>query len=269
MVFGKQCGVGKKKKTSCVESSSDQKRNVKRKITRRCTARDEAAISNTAAVRAPEESESAPAAQEAAINDDQLLSPRLVREQRPATRNPSTSKTVEITPSEYFDEDNCNSEDDDDDSVVVEDAELDGDNNSEDDDDDSVVVEDTVLASRADDIVRSDMIENNSTTHPLRHQPLPMLMNGSGRYCQYKKCPGLESKKAKRVRPYKTIYRCEECSMETGKFVWLCNTTKRIDGKMQVVCCHRKYHKDKYKMKTTGTTECSVGSDLTEELINL
>ena len=56
-----------------------------------------------------------------------------------------------------------------------------------------------------------------------------MLVKGSGHYCQYKKCPSLDTKK-QRVRPYKTIYRCEECSMETGECVWHCNTTKKIDG---------------------------------------
>ena len=50
--------------------------------------------------------------------------------------------------------------------------------------------------------------------------------------------------------------RCEECSMEKGGCVWLCNTTKKIDGKPQLVSCHLKYHLEK-QMETTGITECS------------
>ena len=39
---------------------------------------------------------------------------------------------------------------------------------------------------------------------------------------------------------------------------------KMIDGKPQVVACHLKYHSEKIK-ETTGTTRCSVVSDLTDQ----
>ena len=77
-----------------------------------------------------------------------------------------------------------------------------------------------------------------------RHQSVPMLVKGTGRYCQYKKCPGLDTIQ-KRARPYKTYYRCDECSIDKGECVWLCNTRKMIDGKPQVVACHLKYHSEK------------------------
>ena len=37
--------------------------------------------------------------------------------------------------------------------------------------------------------------------------------------------------------------------MEKGGCVWLCNTTKKIDGKPQLVSCHLKYHSEKKKRK--------------------
>ena len=68
----------------------------------------------------------------------------------------------------------------------------------------------------------------------------------------------------KRPRPYRTYYRCEECSMEKEKCIWLCNTRKNIDGNPQVVCCHLKYHLEN-PPETTGSTEYSVDSDLTDQ----
>ena len=76
------------------------------------------------------------------------------------------------------------------------------------------------------------------------YQSVPMLVKGTGHYCQYKKCPGLDTIQ-KRARPYKTYYRCDECSIDKGECVWLCNTRKMIDGKPQVVACHLKYHSEK------------------------
>ena len=99
--------------------------------------------------------------------------------------------------------------------------------------------------------------------HPWRsHQPVPILAKGTGHYCQYKKCPGLDNPQ-KRPRPYKTYYRCEECTMDKGDNVWLCSQRKMIDGKQQIVSCHMKYHMQNFE-GSTGTTRCSVESDLTE-----
>jgi hypothetical protein len=98
------------------------------------------------------------------------------------------------------------------------------------------------------------------------HQPMPMLVrgtgekSGSGNHCRYKKCPGLNNKN-KRRRSYTTIYQCEECTVEKKRPMWLCHTTKRIDGKDTVVSCHLKYHAQTEFFKTTSSTECSLVSD--------
>ena len=42
------------------------------------------------------------------------------------------------------------------------------------------------------------------------------------------------------------------------------NTTKKIVATPQFVSCHLKYHSEKIK-ESTGTTRCSVDSDLTDE----
>jgi hypothetical protein len=106
------------------------------------------------------------------------------------------------------------------------------------------------------------------------HQPMPMLVrgseekkNGSGTYCQYKKCPGL-NRQNKTKRSYTTIYQCEQCTVEKKRPIWLCHTTKKIDGKHTVVSCHLKYHAEKVFLKAISTNECSDVSDLTEEETN-
>ena len=62
-----------------------------------------------------------------------------------------------------------------------------------------------------------------------------------GGYCQYDHCPG-SKRKHKRRRAFKTVYRCNECSIKTGKNVFLCNQVKLIDGCRKAVLCHTKYH---------------------------
>jgi len=94
-----------------------------------------------------------------------------------------------------------------------------------------------------------------------RHQSVAMIVK-SDSYCQYKKCPGLDIKKQTR-RPYPTKYRCEECSVDKGTDVWLCNTVKTIHKKQKKIECHMRYHEEKEFIVTT--TESSVISDLTEE----
>ena len=102
------------------------------------------------------------------------------------------------------------------------------------------------------------------------HQPMPCLVrgngkiSGSGNYCRFKKCPGLKIKK-KTTRPYKTIYQCEECTVNKGTPFWLCHTTKKINGTDTVVSCHMRYHKYMCFEITSSATESSVDSDLTEE----
>jgi hypothetical protein len=101
------------------------------------------------------------------------------------------------------------------------------------------------------------------------HQPMPCLVrgtgekSGSGNHCRYKKCPGLNNKK-KTKRSYTTIYQFEQCTVEKKRPMWLCHTTKKINGKDTVVSCHLKYHAQKEFLKTTSSSECSLVSDLTE-----
>ena len=85
-----------------------------------------------------------------------------------------------------------------------------------------------------------------------------MLVKGTGGYGQYKKCPGLDIIE-KRVRPYKTYYQCEDCSMEKGECVYLCNARKPI----QQVTNHMRHHMEIF-LETADTTRYSVDSDLTD-----
>jgi hypothetical protein len=78
-------------------------------------------------------------------------------------------------------------------------------------------------------------------------------VSGSGVRCMYKKCPGLNNKSKRKVS-YKTIYQCEECSVDQGSPLWLCHTTKKIIGKHTVVSCHLRYHSEK-KFIATDSTE--------------
>jgi hypothetical protein len=87
---------------------------------------------------------------------------------------------------------------------------------------------------------------------------------GSGPQCQYKKCPGYDQKTVIRVA-FKTVYRCEECSMNKNADVWLYHTTKKINKKQTVVSCHLKYHTEMC-FKTTGSaTGSSVASGLPDD----
>jgi hypothetical protein len=100
------------------------------------------------------------------------------------------------------------------------------------------------------------------------HQPVPMLVrgldgNGSGPRCQYKKCPGYDQPTVARVA-FKTVYRCEECSMNRNTDLWLCNITKKLDGKQTVVSCHLKYHTEMCFGTTGSATGSSVASGLTD-----
>jgi hypothetical protein len=101
------------------------------------------------------------------------------------------------------------------------------------------------------------------------HQPVPMLVRGldnkgSGPRCSYKKCPGYKQDAVRSVA-FKTVYRCEECSMNRNTDVWLCNTTKKLNGVQTVVSCHLNYHTEMCFETTGSATESSVNSGLTEE----
>jgi hypothetical protein len=69
-----------------------------------------------------------------------------------------------------------------------------------------------------------------------RHQSVAMIVKNN-LYCQYKKCSSLNIQK-QTTRTYRTNHRCEECSIDKGTDVWLCNTVKSIKGKQTKVQCH-------------------------------
>jgi hypothetical protein len=96
-----------------------------------------------------------------------------------------------------------------------------------------------------------------------RHQSIAMAFDGRRPYCQYKKCPGLNLKKTTE-RTYRTHYKCEECSVEKGNDVWLCNAVKTINKKKKAIECHVRYHAEK-EFVLADSTECSIISDLTDE----
>jgi hypothetical protein len=87
---------------------------------------------------------------------------------------------------------------------------------------------------------------------------------GSGPRCQYKKCPWFDRDAVKSVS-FKTVYRCEECSMNKNADVWLSHTTKKLNWKQTVVSCHLKYNTEMCFVTTGSATESSVTSELTEE----
>ena len=93
---------------------------------------------------------------------------------------------------------------------------------------------------------------------------MPMLVrgceektSGSGARCVYKKCPGLNIK-SQRIVSYKTIYQCEQCTVEKKRPIFLCHTTKKINGKATVVSCHLKYHAEKEFLKAISTTDVAL-----------
>jgi hypothetical protein len=96
-----------------------------------------------------------------------------------------------------------------------------------------------------------------------RHQSVAMIVNHNP-YCQCKKCLGLYNQK-QITRAYRTNYRCEECSIEKGTDVWLCNTVKNVGGKQKKIECDIKYHAEKEIDFIVTATESSVVSNLTEE----
>ena len=54
--------------------------------------------------------------------------------------------------------------------------------------------------------------------------------------------------------------------MNRSTDVWLCHTTKKLDGIQTVASCHLKYHTEMCFETTSSTaTGSSVASELTEE----
>ena len=95
-----------------------------------------------------------------------------------------------------------------------------------------------------------------------RHQSFTRVLADKV-YCKYKLCPGWNTP-LKTRRAHRTNYECEECTIEKGYDMWLCNTVR--DG--IAVECHIKYHAGtEFVLKSPpgSSTECSVVSDMTNE----
>jgi hypothetical protein len=71
------------------------------------------------------------------------------------------------------------------------------------------------------------------------HQSVASVCTTDGGYCQYNQCPGFLRLQNKRRRAYPTIYICEECSINQGFPVCLCNTVKvrKSDGSKIAILC--------------------------------
>jgi hypothetical protein len=98
------------------------------------------------------------------------------------------------------------------------------------------------------------------------HISVLVIVSGSGRSCQWDKCPGIKIKN-KIKGAYQSSYQCEQCTMEKGCDFWLCYSTKKVDGTHIVFDCHTRYHVEKKLLSppTGSATECSVISDLIDE----
>ena len=97
------------------------------------------------------------------------------------------------------------------------------------------------------------------------HQSVATVCEKNGGYCQYRLCPGLNTPKKARKRPFTSVYRCYECSVKQGRNVYLCNTTKQ--GK--AVLCHMNYHTQMAENAAANSSEidatppfwCIIGLD--------
>ena len=78
--------------------------------------------------------------------------------------------------------------------------------------------------------------------HPWRvHQS--MATNKRKRCC-WKDCPGRTEQADQ--NPYKTIMKCEECSIKEGRDMYFCNTAKKGKEYHCHTAYHTKYHKKKF-----------------------
>jgi hypothetical protein len=91
---------------------------------------------------------------------------------------------------------------------------------------------------------RRKTFENLIEIQPWRsHQSVATVCANDGQHCVYSKCPGLLRTWNKRIRSFPTRYSCNQCSIEQGRTVFLCNTTKKQpDGKYKPILCHINYH---------------------------
>ena len=75
------------------------------------------------------------------------------------------------------------------------------------------------------------------------------VAGGKSGYCKWIGCPGLKQCKAKQKRSYRTYMRCEECTAQLGKEMFLCNDVKSGTAVNCHFAHHKKYHTKKYEDK--------------------
>ena len=85
-------------------------------------------------------------------------------------------------------------------------------------------------------------LRNKQKKSPWRtHQSVAGEKQG---WCCYENCPSI--KNSATGRPYKTFMRCEECSAEIGKEIYLCNNTKSGEPVLCHIAHHSRYHNRNY-----------------------
>ena len=113
-------------------------------------------------------------------------------------------------------------------------------------------------------------------TQPWRTHQSTSIAVKQGFYCMYEHCPGATSAprvgrvdKKRQRGGYRTKHRCEECSVMSGRPLWLCNSTKMktmqqtdtVD-KYQSLTCHMKYHIKNHQTDSSGSSTRTIPRNL-------
>ena len=103
----------------------------------------------------------------------------------------------------------------------------------------------------------------------MNHRCIPIMIEKpkDQRLCCYKNCPGYD-RQIKRPAPFRTIYKCEECSLDNecddgdkNGNMWFCYGEKTTGGNKILVNCHEAYHKAKFS-KTRGMNQLPAASPI-------
>ena len=110
---------------------------------------------------------------------------------------------------------------------------------------------------------RQSIFKEQLKEQPWRSHQSVSMPKKEGKYCMYEHCAGRKgSQQVKRKRRgYRTKHRCEECSIITGKDLWLCNNTKTTGGIYKSHHCHLKYHKMNHQHLICGGTALSTTAE--------
>ena len=96
-------------------------------------------------------------------------------------------------------------------------------------------------------IKQGKKLQTQKRKHPWRaHQSMAYVdPDGTRHRCCYDDCPGRREQKGK--RPFFTVMRCEECSIESGCNMFFCNSIKNGKAYHCHTAHHNKHHKKKFK----------------------